>query len=400
VKPGFEDYDFIDLGDLESVGAEESFGAAVWQINKALTHPLKSIIKMLMLKMMWDEADGELLCSRFRASVLKGPENELLRDPGVFSMRALLAHYRKADGSMLAFIKKCMYVRCDIRLASGKTTIREKLAEALFSGDRLNIRDIHRLNEFSFWSYAEQSRFGRQIFDLLVRIYKDISGIGEGAPNGIDPRDMTIIGRKLSACLKQKPHKIPILHKPTPKTNPPKLVFDYSDGRWRVCEAEGRTVVSSSDIVRCLAYLVWNRIYDPDQTRLNPNPTAITMQETINLARSIRETFGGYDISAVPFENFLAPEKTIRLLMVTDFEGSVQQGDHLPDVCLIYKNTWGELFARRFSSMDAVRVFMNETGIDINQVDMNYYVRRSSLFFEKTIERTRNGVSRCFSKKR
>jgi hypothetical protein len=69
-------------------------------------------------------------------------------------------------------------------------------------------------------------------------------------------------------------------------------------------------------------------------------------------------------------------------------------------VCLIYKNTWGELFARRFSSMDAVRVFMNETGIDINQVDMNYYVRRSSLVYEKTIERSKNGVSRRFSKKR
>ncbi|MDD2317851.1 MAG: hypothetical protein PHD57_10980, partial [Desulfobacterales bacterium] len=143
-----------------------------------------------------------------------------------------------------------------------------------------------------------------------------------------------------------------------------------------------------------------DRIYDPDQTRMNPNPTSITMQETINLAGSIRDAFGGYDISAVPFENFLAPEKATRLLMVTDFEGPVQLVEHPPDVCLIYKNTWGELFARRFSSMDAVRVFMNETGIDINQVDMNYYVRRSSLVYEKTIERSKNGVSRRFSKKR
>lgn len=400
MKPGFEDYDFIDLGNLESVGAEESFGAAVWQINKALTHPLKSIIKMLMLKMMWDEAGEALLCSRFRASVLRGSENEMFLDPHVFSMRALLAHYRKTDGSMLAFIKKCMYVRCDIRMASGRFTIRERLAEALFSGDKLSIRDIHRLNEFPSWSYAEQSRFGGQIFDLLVRIYKDIARVGSDACSGIDPKDMTIIGRKLSACLKQKPHKIPVLHKPTSKTNPPKLVFDYGDGRWRVCEAEGGTVVSSSDIVRCLAYLVWNRIYDPDQTRMNPNPTSITMQETINLAGSIREAFGGYDISAVPFENFLGPEKATRLLMVTDFESPVPQDDHPPDACLIYKNTWGELFVRRFPSMDAVRVFMNETGIDINQVDMNYYVRRSSLVFEKTIERSKNGVSRCFRKKR
>jgi len=43
---------------------------------------------------------------------------------------------------------------------------------------------------------------------------------------------------------------------------------------------------------------------------------------------------------------------------------------------------------------------MNETGIDINQVDTNYYVRRSSLVYEKTIERSKNGVSRRFSKKR
>ncbi|MFO7569065.1 MAG: class I adenylate cyclase, partial [Smithellaceae bacterium] len=43
--------DLIDLGDLQAVDQSEFYGAALWQLNKSLTHPLKSIIKMLLLKM-------------------------------------------------------------------------------------------------------------------------------------------------------------------------------------------------------------------------------------------------------------------------------------------------------------------------------------------------------------
>ena len=69
-----EDYDLIDLGNLEEVNQTEYFGAALWQFNKSLTHPLKSIIKMLQLKMFLETPKEELLCHKFRQRVLEGSE--------------------------------------------------------------------------------------------------------------------------------------------------------------------------------------------------------------------------------------------------------------------------------------------------------------------------------------
>jgi adenylate cyclase class 1 len=62
----FADYDCIDMGSPASVDHDEYFGAALWQFNKALTHPLKSVMKMLLLKMLLVSPEEDLLCHRFR----------------------------------------------------------------------------------------------------------------------------------------------------------------------------------------------------------------------------------------------------------------------------------------------------------------------------------------------
>ena len=46
----FWEYDLIDLGNIENIKSSEYFGAALWQFHKFLTSPLKSIIKMVLLK--------------------------------------------------------------------------------------------------------------------------------------------------------------------------------------------------------------------------------------------------------------------------------------------------------------------------------------------------------------
>jgi adenylate cyclase class 1 len=87
------EYDLIDLGNIETVDRDEYFGAALWQFNKAMTHPLKSIIKMLLLKMLLESPREELLCHRFRRTVLECPDGQFL-DPATFTLQAMLEYYR------------------------------------------------------------------------------------------------------------------------------------------------------------------------------------------------------------------------------------------------------------------------------------------------------------------
>ena len=389
-RGGTGEYDFVDLGNLEAVDRDEYFGAALWQFNKSLTHPLKSIIKMLLLKMLLDSHREELPCHRFRSEVLSHEKGADFSDPSMFTMRAVLDYYQNTDNEAYEFIKKCFYLRYDVKLLSNKLTLKEKLAADLFKRYKLERRDIYHLNNFSSWDFQEQTAFGGRIFSLLLQIYKDITAIQQGTAGEIAPHDLTIIGRKLSSCLAKKNDKIAVLQKPIDNLNLPPLSFRFQNGAWQVSTTQETSVmvISNTDVIQCVSYMVWNDIYHPGQIRMVPNTTSVTLQEIINLAKKIRDIFGVYDIAGIDFENFLLAEKYVKLLVVISFEGSHYSKD-INDFCLIYRNNWGELFVTRLNSPDKLKAFLSAKQSYMDNVEINYYIQRNSMNYENMIERTK-----------
>ena len=396
----FEDYDFIDLGPLESVDSDEYFGAALWQFNKALTHPLKSIIKMLLLEMFIVSSIEQLLSHRFRNSILNQDQDKehVFCDPSMFTLNAILDHNREIDPETFEFIKKCCYLRYEIKFHSKKLTIKESLAKEIFQTFPLTREEIYRLNVFANWPLLEQLDFGEKIFTLLAKIYRGITANQKDVISGLTAHDMTIIGRKLAACLEKKPNKVPVIQKPIFNLNLPTLTFSVEKKWWQVFAAgeSSKPVIASMNIVYCISYLIWNDIYQGWDIRMTPNPTAVTLQEIINLAKKVKETFGVFDITGIDFRNFLEPEKVMKMLIVISFEGSTQSKD-MNDFCVIYSNHWGELFVRRFNSPEKFMAFIESGGQKFSRTETYYYIQRNSLYYEKIIERTKNIVTQIFS---
>jgi len=394
----FGDYDCIDMGALNSVDDDEYFGAALWQFNKALTHPLKSIIKMLLLKMLLLATGEELLCNRFRKKILDQERDFLFVDPSMFTMSAVLDHNQGIEAETFDFIKTCFYLRYGVKFYAKIQTSKEILAKDNFFAHPLTREAIYHLNDFSTWPLQEQLDFGEKIFILLVHIYKDITAYGKDIVSGITPQDMTIIGRKLSVCLERKPNKIAIVHKPIFNLNLPTLAFINDKKAWQVFNASdaSKPLVSSTDIIYCIADLVWNDIYPAGDIRMKPNPTPLTINEITNLAKRIRETFGTFDVTGIDFNNFLEPERVTKMLVVISFEGSHHAKD-VNDLCVIYCNHWGELFVQRFNSPDKLKEFIAGGGRKFSQVAVSYYIQRNSHAYEKIIERTKKLVTQIFA---
>jgi len=394
----FGDYDCIDMGALDLVADDEYFGAALWQFNKALTHPLKSIIKMLLLEMLLLSSGEGLLCNRFRKKILTQEREPLFIDPSMFTMSAILQHNRNIATETLEFIKACFYLRYEIKLLSKNQTRKEMLVKEIFLAYPLSREEIYHLNNFPAWPFLEQLTFGEKIFILLVTIYKDITDHRKDVVSGITPQDMTIIGRKLSVCLERKPNKVPIIHKPLFNLNLPTLIFNVDKKVWQVFNATDATkpVISSADIVYCLAYLAWNDLYPAGDVRMKPNTTPVTVNEINNLAKKIRETFGCFDVTGIDFNNFLEPERVTKMLVVISFEGWNHAKD-MNDLCVIYRNHWGELFIQRFNSPDKLKVFMESGGRKFARAEIFYYIQRNSLAYEKIIERTKKLVTQILS---
>ena len=390
----FGEYEFIDFGDSSNIPRDEFFGAALWQYNKSLTHPLKSIMKMLLLKMCLDEPGKGLLCNRFRSLVLEKKSDEFLSDPSVFTLREILEHAKGYDAETFEFIKKCCYLRYDVKLYSKNVTLKEKYVVDLFKQYTINRDEIHRLNRFTSWNFSDQIEVGSKIFSVLLKIYTDIVAMKDVMSGEIAPQDLTLIGRKLSSCLAGKRHKISILRKPIDNLNLPSLIFSINGNIWQVSYSMDKSlpIISNANIMHCIAFLVWNDIYLQQQIRMLPNSTTVSIQEIINLAKKMKDVFGVYDVSNIDLDNFLAEEKYLRMLLVISFEASGDIKDR-SDFCLLYLNNWGELFIRRFNSPEELNAFLSKHHKQIEGSEMNYYVRRSSLYYEKIIERTKRLVA-------
>ena len=398
-RSDFGEPDFIDMGNLEEVNQEEYFGAAIWQFNKSLTHPLKSIIKMLQLKMFLESPKEELLCHKFRQTILEENNKTDFPDPSMFAMNAVLDYYyQKASEEYFEFIKKCFYLRFDLKLLSKMQTLKEEMAGKVFKKYKIDRREIYSLNDFGSWHLTEQINFGKLMFKFLIEIYNDIVRIQKGKTGEIAPQDLTIIGRKLSSSLVTKEYKVPLLHIPVENIKLPVLSFSTNGRVWNVNSSDDQSssVISSSDIIFCLTYIVWNGIYDPAQTRMLPNQTAVTIQEIINLGKKISDVFGDYDITGVHFANFLQEEKITKMLFVISFESDRMNMD-ISDFVVIYKNNWEELFVRRFSTSEKLKAFFDKVRKISRQLETNYYIRRNNIYYEKIIERTKNLVTKMLA---
>lgn len=395
-KGVFGDYDCLDLGPVDSIESEEYFGAALWQFNKALTNPLKSIIKMLLLEMLLVSPKHDLLCHQFRSFILRQERDLNLIDPSMFTMEAVLKYNQGMESETLDFIKKCLYLRYELKLLV-KLTLKEVLTRDIFERYPIPRTEIEQLNNFSTWALQEQIQFGQKVFALLTRIYKNISMMDQGVASSINPQDMNIIGRKLYVCLEKKPNKINVFHKPFKNLNLPSLTFTIDSHKvWNVYTKGSSSVVSSPDIVYCLTYLIWNGIYQSALVRMTPNATSVTLQEINSLADRIREIFGVNDVSGIDFDYFLEPEKVNKMLIVVSFEGHSLSKD-INDLGMIYKNHWGEIFVHRFNTPAQFKEFIQEGGAKFRQTETFYYIQRNCLYYEKIIEKTKTIITQTFA---
>ena len=392
----YENQDFVDIGDVEGISQDEYFGAALWQLNKSLTYPLKSIIKMLLLKMQIDSPPEDLLCSRFRKTILEKSASPALSDPSLYAIKALLDHNESARPELLEFIKSCFYLRFDIKMFSKRQGLKERLVADLLNRHRIERNTVYRLNEFAAWSFSEQVAFGNQIFRLLLDIYKEINN--SPRQSSLSEGDMTIIGHKIASCLVSKPDKISVIHKPISNMNLPELTFKTNGKIWQIYDSSNPSdiITSHRDIVTCLAYLIWNGIHETGQVRMEYNPTDVTIQEIINLSKVIRDTFGSHDVAAIDFANFMEPEQIVKALVVVSFEGSAQKKKKkktMNDQHLLYLNHWGELFVRQFGTQEELQAFIRAIiARQTATLETKYYIQRNSHYYEKNIERTRRTI--------
>lgn len=396
---GYWEYDVIDFGDIERINPKEYFGAALWQFHKSLSRPLKSLIKILLLKSFLDASHKSLLCHELRKQVMSTESPHCFPDVIVFTIESIIATRKNDPEKVIQFIMECFYIRCEINPYDKNGLTKNKLVSKLMTDYPIDKRRQTYLRKIKDWDFRDQIDFGNRIFEFLLKIYKEISSAIPNIVSKSDERDMTILGRKIAAYYVKRNYKISVIQKPAGELNISNLTFILKNDVWQIFNGNNYSVslISSKSIVYSMAYLVWNDLFSPATIRMHPNSSNVTLQEIINLGEKMGAFFGNSRTLEIEFSNYLKKETIEKVMVVLDFEASpwyLKTGDY----CIIYLNCWGELFVRHFSSLKKFETCMRKISQNQPNIKISYYVQRNATSFEKIIERVKQSSHDKFYK--
>jgi len=393
-RRSYSEFDIIDFGDLQEVEGSEYFGAALWQLQKSLTRPLKSILKMILLKMLLDSPRERPISYQYRKAVLGCGEKDFFPDPSVFPIHAILNYYKSLNKTeTLEFLKECFYIRCELTPHSSRMPLKNELIKELFAQHPIDIKKRIHLSRFASWDFNSQIHLGNRLFQLLMASYREITAAYAGNASTINKRDFTIIGRKILVSYQKKPHKIQVIQKPIENLNLTHLTIRLEGSQWQVYAGNNKEtpLASDKDILYIIGFIVWNSLFDVNKIRMEPNPSNVTMQEIANLGRKMNEFIGTFDNQDIAFHNYIQKSRLSKLLVVVSFENFYWEKD-INDFGVLYKNSWGELYLRRFKSAMELESFLGKTRHPPLGSEISYYLQRNSTYYEKIIERTKQVI--------
>ena len=213
------DMDFIDFGPMSEVPVNEFFGAAVWQMNKGLESPYKSVLKITLMEAYASEYPRAIpLAARFKQQIyaVKEKLDVSQLDPYIMLIEYLeqyLASNEDQDESLRReFVRHSFYVKLGLALSlnAGTKTWRHDEVQALVDRWGWDKDAVELLDKRKQWTVTDILSERKLIVDHLTRSYRFLSAfVREHADDRlINAEDLTVLGRKLYSTFEKKPGKI------------------------------------------------------------------------------------------------------------------------------------------------------------------------------------------------
>ena len=213
-------HEALDFGGVGALPAEEFFGAALWQLYKAVDSPYKSVLKIMLMEAYASEYPRlDILSLRFKRAVYGGETNLDQLDPYV-SMTRKVEEYLLAlgDTGRLELARRCLYFKVNEAMSRPDTrrnsswrreAMRELVEQWGWSHARLLMLDSRRT-----WKIHRVLEERRSLVDALTRSYRSLSDFARehGGELAIDPEDLNLLGRKLYAAFERKAGKVEIIN--------------------------------------------------------------------------------------------------------------------------------------------------------------------------------------------
>lgn len=376
----------MDFGNVSGISLGEFYGATIWQINKTMGSPFKSILKMALLEeYMHNHGSKGLLCTELKQRLWDNQENIDLMDPYILMFERASAYLSEQGRTEdLDLLRRSLYMKsgAKLALADHRRPDLQRKKQVMINLIRQwgwNQRTIDKLNNFQYWSFKESQRFSKEVNRFIIRTYKNVSAElnrqQEEVGLVISQRDLTVLGRKLFIYYSKRTNKVDSIK--TVIESPPALsgvtLQPYTGGDdvkiWAAYRAllsreaveSGKGVDSmlmrSPDLTAVLMWLVNNQLFDAG-TSINLNSgedhlgTHCTVPDLQALLKGLKSFFPPYRHSDIDEEELLKKPRIARMFVVLNLE-KPDYATSIDDVAVCYQNNWGEIFFKAYRGKEA-----------------------------------------------
>lgn len=369
--------DYIDLGPTPSISMDEYFGAALWQINKALSSPHKSVFKMALLLAYVVDKKGGLICENLKKRILEKKPESNWPDPYLLMFERVLDFFHKrGEEKTVDLLRKCMYLKVESKVLRSdyqSTKMDTKKAKMINYINNWQWKHdiVQELNKFEEWSFKKNVGFGMSINNFLISAYKELSDLvkTKGSEIKISQNDLTVLGRKIFViyskqpgkfnCISQFSDKDPIQDNLTlvrTSQHGQNEIFNvYTDDVTNLILKKGDPkeyfLYTSKSALGTLTWIILNKCYGP-KTRLNIMNYQYA-DDVNSLIADLLSFFPFIDISKIDSQKLLHKAVKEKVYIVINF--SVPRWTkEVKTVGIISRNSWGEMFLQEYGGKEGL----------------------------------------------
>ncbi len=210
--------EWLDLGGLSTLSAEEYFGASLWQLYKSIDSPYKAVLKTLLLEAYsWEYPNSQLLSMEIKQHFHHEEIIAFGLDAYCLMLNRVTRYLTEIqDIARLDLARRCFYLKVREKLSSAeaKPGWRREIMDQLVREWGWNEDCLAVLDNRSYWKIERVRNMHNELLDAMMQSYRNLIGFARRNNLSVSasPQDIGVLTRKLYAAFEVLPGKVALVN--------------------------------------------------------------------------------------------------------------------------------------------------------------------------------------------
>lgn len=210
--------EWLDLGGLGTLSAEEYCSASLWQLYKSINSPYKAVLKILLLEVYsWEYPHTKLLAIHIKQRLHNGEIVSYGLDPYYMLLEQLTYYLTQInDARRLDMVRRCFYLKVCEKLSQGPIgpAWRRNILSQLVKRWGWDKERLRILDNFANWQVKQVRTAHKELLDAMIQSYRNLIQFAHRNNLSIsaNPKDISMLVQKLYAGSEVLPDKTILLN--------------------------------------------------------------------------------------------------------------------------------------------------------------------------------------------